>query len=342
MLILQVAVLAVFLQLGASAQPAATQYRIAFYNVENLFDLEDDPNTFDEDFTPAGKNKWTADRYQSKLSNIAKIMDSLDMPDIIGLCEVENRKVLEALAKTGNMASGGYDIAHFDSPDGRGIDVALLYKRDRMKLVKAAYIRIPFPDDIRKDYTSRDILRVEGRLASGETLHLFVNHWPSRSGGVWDSQPRRLQVARYLKTEVEAILQKDASANIVIMGDFNDEPLDYSVSRVLGALPMTAQVLPGLLYNAMSEADKAKEGTYVYEYKWNMLDQFIVSSGLRGNQGLRMQSAKIFRPDWIMYQAKSGPVPNRTYGGTRYYGGYSDHLPIYLDLERPVEITPGG
>ena len=315
---------------------AQKSVRIAFYNVENLFDLEDDPNTLDEDFTPTGKQQWTAERYQKKLEQLAKVLDAMGDPAFIGLAEVENAKVMEALAEEGLLRESKYDIAHFDSPDLRGIDVGLLYQKKAFKVLEQSYIRITFPPDEKGEaYTSRDILYVKGKLKdSGDIIHFFVNHWPSRRGGEQASEPRRLLVAFKLKEKVDELFAADSLAQIVIMGDFNDEPNNKSVSEVLGAQPFGNPVAGRQLYNCFAAYQGKSLGSYNYRGNWNMLDQIIVSSAL-ASQGHtpHASSPAIFAPEWVMYKGdRFGLSPNRTYGGPNYYGGFSDHLPVFIDL----------
>lgn len=326
---------ALFCLFSFSALRAQQSIRAAFYNVENLFDLEDDPITLDEDFTPAGKQQWTEERYQKKLGQLARVLDAMGGPAFVGLAEVENRKVLEALAEEALLRESKYEVAHFDSPDLRGIDVGLLYHKKAFKVLEQDAIRISFPPENGEPYTSRDILYVKGKLkASGELLHIFVNHWPSRRGGVEASEPRRLLVAGALKARVDQIFAADSLANILIMGDFNDEPANKSVREVLGALPLGAQAEARALYNCFAEYQGKKLGSYNYRGNWNMLDQIIVSGALAGKkQKLRVNAPAIFSPEWLLYKdERFGPTPNRTYGGPNYYGGFSDHLPVFVDL----------
>ena len=289
---------------------AQESYKIAFYNVENLFDTEDDPTTLDNDFTPEGKQKWTTERYQAKLTKIAQVMDSLEKPHFIGLSEVENQTVLEDLIKTEALKTEDYGIIHKNSPDMRGIDVALLYKKQNFQVLKTEFIRVTFPDFIEKDYTSRDILYAKGKLSNGEILHVFVNHWPSRRGGLKQSEPKRLFVAQHAKKAVDEILYKDPKALIVLMGDFNDEPDNTSLTSVLGALPDESAALDGLLYNCFYSQDQEKKGSYNYRGNWNMLDQIIVSGYLRNPAApLMAKNPTIHQYKWLMYEGKKRPYP---------------------------------
>lgn len=328
------------LPFGKGKAAAGKQYVLAFYNVENLFDIYNDPATQDDDFTPGGRLQWTKERYQTKLKNISTIISRIESyaPDILGLCEIENKQVLEDLVNTDYLRFKDYGIAHYDSPDERGIDVALLYKRYAFKpLVTKAY-----PVNIAGDKT-RDILLVSGILGGKDTLHVLVCHFPSRSGGLEASAPKRMEAARTVRLIIEAIRAGDPDANIVVMGDFNDEPTDASIWDGLKARPHSFDLASDELYNAMGVLDYLQEGSYCYRGNWQMLDQIILSPPLV-NPGNRLHykigSARIFNPDYM--REKTGEYqgyPLRTYAGDKYLGGYSDHFPVYIILEQ-VQTTP--
>ena len=326
------------LYLGSCGTPKSTgtalpaPLRVAFYNVENLFDTEDDPQTLDEEFTPQGKKKYTAARYAEKLDRLAEVIQRLDYPAVIGLSEVENRAVLEALTNTDRLKKYKYRIAHFDGPDVRGIDVALLYRADRFELTGAAPLPINFPASIVEDYTTRDVLIVEGKLA-GERVHVLVNHWPSRRGGEAASAPKREYVAAQVRRAVDSVATQSPGAQFVIMGDFNDEPDNRSLMSVLGAQLTREGKMDNVLFNTLAEQDKRGEGTYNYRGNWNTLDQIILSGNFLDEEGLQYLRSVIFREPFLLFEhPKNGPVPNRSYGGPNYYGGYSDHLPVYVEL----------
>jgi len=336
--------LALLLLLGACSSPLKNKlkefktqgnYRMAFYNVENLFDLVNAPDKADDEFTPEGKKEWTAERYQKKLNDLAKVIETMGYPAIIGLCEVENELVLKDLTQRTSLKNYGYKIVHYESPDFRGIDVALIYMESLFEVQKSKVISINFPKEIVEDYTTRDILQVSGTFRGKETLHIFVNHWPSRRGGLTESEPKRVYVSTQLRKATNQIFENDPKANIIITGDFNDEPDNNSVRYTLNALPTTEPLSSQQLYNCSYTQDQTGAGSYNYRGNWNMLDQFIVSTTLLdGSCKLQAQEAQTFQQDWMMYQdKKNGATPNKTYGGPNYYGGYSDHLPVYLDLK---------
>jgi predicted extracellular nuclease len=310
-------------------------WSLAFYNVENLFDTKNDSKTDDEDFTPAGANKWTPERMGKKITNLAKVIRAMDegagIPLIIGLCEVENDEVTIALAQA--IRPDTYGIVHKESPDHRGIDVALLYDESQFKVISKDFLSIDFSE---KGYTSREILYAQLRCsASKEDLHVFVNHWPSRRGGEDETEQRRMDAANTLKKKVDEVRSKEPTAQIIIMGDFNDYPDNRSLTTSLGAVAKDGKEDQELV-NLAYALDKANKGTYTYKGDWGMLDQIIVSDNLLKKKGIytKAESLQIFRKDFMMYYDKNvkDSFPNRTYGRDKYYGGYSDHLPLRLTL----------
>ncbi len=302
-------------------------HRIAFYNVENLFDLVDDPTPGDDEFTPAGKKKWDLERYQAKLNNLSKVVRAMQFPELFGVCEVENATVLKDLAANKVLAGHNYEVVHFESPDYRGIDVALLYKKASFEVIASNQIPIHFPKAIVEDYTTRDILHVRGVFLQKDTFDIFVNHWPSRRGGLKESEPKRLFVAEQLSMTMQAIQRKYPNRSFVVMGDFNDESNNNSLLTL-----SKNEYLD--LHNCSASLDEKGMGTYNYRGSWNMLDQILVSQKLtQAGSKIQVGEQVIFRQEWLMYNdPKHGPKPNRTYGGPNYYGGYSDHLPVYVEL----------
>lgn len=313
------------------------EYTLAFYNVENLFDTINHPEKWDDDFTPEGKLKFTSQRYEDKLKNLSKVLSSVDtlsLPTIIGLCEIENRLVIEDLCKEDALSGANYQIAHTESPDKRGIDCALIYKSDDFKYLKHEAIGIQFPWE--PEYKTRDILHVEGILGKKDTVHIFVNHWPSRRGGQEKSEKNRVFVAEQLRESVDKIQERNPLAKIIIMGDFNDEPNNISVTKSLMANNAKTKENPGELHNLMYDLFEAGQGSYNYRGDWNMLDHLIVSKSLIDNEkGLSTSfgSGNLFKEEWICYKNKKGVLtPSRTYGGPNYYGGYSDHFPVFFKI----------
>jgi predicted extracellular nuclease len=303
----------------------AQSHVIAFYNVENLFDTIDHPLVIDEEFLPDGANKWSNVRYQQKLQNISKIIARMN-PDIIGLCEIENRTVLEDLVKHPNLAGKRYQIAHIDMDDARGVDVALLYRPSVFKpfLIK----KIAIKDPAEPAFKTRDILWVKG-LFNKDTLHVAVNHWPSRRGGKED---KRLIAATTLKHAVDSVLKKNPAANIVMMGDFNDDPANRSIKKILLAKNASGQEV---LFNAAEPTFKKGYGTLGFNGAWNLFDQMIISHGLSTSKVKYVpQSFTIFKqPDMQEPAGKYRGFPRRTFVSGRYDPeGYSDHFPVFIVL----------
>ena len=304
------------------------QATVVFYNVENLFDTLDDPHVNDNEFLPASEKEWTTTRYQKKLDDIGEVLvgiNSSDLPEIIGLCEVENRTVLEDLLKTKSMSQGQYKIIHQDSPDARGIDVALLYRTNYFEEISHEIISV-------REIRTRDILHVFGQLGS-DKIHFFVNHWPSRVGGLEETEPKRIAVARLLKSKIDELLEEDPASKIIVMGDMNDEPTNHSLSSILGA---KEEASGSQLINLMIPLDEQEFGSYNYQGEWNMLDNLIVSKALlNGTSFTTEPTGHIYQDEWMEYKNNKGEIsPNRTYGGSNYYGGVSDHFPVYMELTR--------
>lgn len=315
--------------LGEKRTQPTPSFKVMFYNVENLFDIYDDPKTSDDDYTVLGKLNWTQERYEDKLAKIAQVIDALpgELPAFVGLAEIENRKVLEDLVQQNKLKLANYVIVHQDSPDERGIDVAALIDTTRLQLLDYRYTRINLPETDRPN--TRELLYVKCGSAD-ELLHFYVNHWPSRGGGQQETEVKRVAVANVLHSQIKKMLQTDKDARIIVMGDFNDHPTDKSIATVLDA----GIKKDNMLYNYMYETHTSGKGSYWYRGEWGALDQFITSPGVKnGKRGYVAEQASIYSESTIMFRDNSGQDrPNRTYAGERYTGGYSDHLPIYMEL----------
>lgn len=325
------------------AQQARAVYRMMFWNTENFFDTRNDSLVNDEEFQPGGERYWTPKRYRIKLQHTFKVIAAVggwEPPALIGLCEVENRKVLNDLYYGTPLCKFPYGIVHKESPDKRGIDVALLYRKDRLRLVSARWFRVLFeesPGETTRDLLYAKLVPVNDSLI-GDTLHVFINHWPSRSGGQSESDHKRLTVARLLRSKTDSLMHCSPQAKVVITGDFNDEPSDYSVSVGLGACPVQKKSDTCRLVNLSSAfMDDARTGTHKFDGNWSVLDQFIVSGPLlKAENGFACAQADvhIFSAPFILVNDENGlgKRPFRTYDGYRYAGGFSDHLPVFLDL----------
>lgn len=332
-------ILVIFVFTSSCAPWKKAAYRnmtVVFYNVENLFDLENDPHKNDNEFTPESKKQWDKTKYNKKLADISRVISGInegDLPEIVGLCEVENEQVVSDLVRTGLLAKGNYKVVHRESPDFRGIDCALIYRPDEFKVTSYFAVPVQFNDD--PNYVTRDILYVKGRTRNREEFHIFVNHWPSRVGGVAQTEPKRLKVAAILKSKVDSVMAANPNSHIIVMGDLNDDPDNKSLLEVLNAQPPST---PGAqLINLMFPEFLEGKGSYNYRSNWNMLDNLIVSPGLLDSNGFKVVRGKgyIYRESWMEYRNSDGKIsPNRTYGGPNYYGGVSDHFPVYFRLYR--------
>ena len=317
---------------------------VAFYNLENVFDTKNDTLIFDDDRTPEGKDKWTEERYLNKIENMSKVIseigstDNKTAPDIVGVCEVENLGVLEDLVHHKNLAKFNYGIVHFDSPDERGIDVALLYKKSAFVPVNFNSHRLLlFNLEGKRDYT-RDQLIVEG-LLDNEKVYFIVNHWPSRSGGEARSRPFRLEAAKLNKRIIDSVQRQNINAKIISMGDFNDDPLDPSFKKILQVKKNSKNLDSLSLYGPMEKLYKKGRGSLAYRDKWNLFDQLYMTSSLIDNkkEGYSYWKVGIFTPEYLMDpKGKYKGYPLRTYAGGSYIGGYSDHFPVYLHLIKKV------
>ncbi len=325
---------------------ASAPFRVMCYNVENLFDCENDSLTNDDDFTPQGAYYWTPSKFRQKTAKIAKVIvaaGQFSPPAIIGLCEIENDNVLDQLTKKSPLKKLGYQYVHFDSPDKRGVDVAMLYLPKYFKALNAKAIPVKFSKH--PHATTRDILYVSGVALPSDTLHLFVCHFPSRLGGALESEERRLEAASILRQAVDSLFQQYPAPNILIMGDFNDYPKDKSMEKVLGAIKPTTPVFQHQLYNlSYLLHEKNDIGTHKHGAEWGVLDQFIVSGSLLITNApfyTQPSNSTIFMDSFLLQEDAKyfGVKPFRTFLGMRYLGGFSDHLPILIDFYKNTNTT---
>lgn len=312
---------------------------IGFYNVENLFDIVDDPDTIDEAFTPNSPKKWTKERYHNKLHKLAKAIIALgninteQPPVLLGLAEIENRQVLDDLLQKTALQDFQYEAVHFDSPDERGIDVALLYRKPFFMVIHQEAHNVYLEDEKGIQDTTRDILHVSG-LLEGESLDLIVTHWPSKRNHDINA-PKRLKVATKVRSIVNNYFDQNPGGNIIVMGDFNDNPDGKSLQR-LKIEENPSKLESKELYNPMIALDKQGKGSLAHKSKWSLFDQILVSKALvKGKRRIQFKKAAIF--DAHMLQEWEGNYkgePFRTYVGKKYLGGYSDHFPVYIIIEK--------
>ncbi|MCS6904991.1 MAG: endonuclease/exonuclease/phosphatase family protein [Bacteroidia bacterium] len=305
---------------------AQNTFRVGFYNVENLFDTQNDPSTDDDEYTPASKKEWNSSRLAQKVDSLAKVILQLEV-DLLGLCEVENASVLQLLIKHPLLRNKAYNFVHYDSRYHRGVDVALLYSTLSFEVVRSRAYPLYF--DFDTSASTRDILYVCGLIHKNkrDTLHLIVNHWPSRR----NEETYRLVAAKKVKSIIK---EQKLSRSIILIGDFNDEPSDRSIYHILEAKGKLEEIPSSGFYNPFYELKKQGLGTHSFRGEWHLLDQVILSPDFLTNaRGWRYQvaSASIFSPSWLRNQYGE---PFRTYIGDRYAGGFSDHFPVFITLER--------
>lgn len=309
-------------------------FSFMFYNTENFYDTADDPATLDDEYTPHGNLKWTEERFSDKVEKFTNVVNDIvkpETPDVIGLAEIENKTVIMGILDS--FHSRGirhYSFVHYDSPDERGADVALIYNTQSFIVLesKPILVRLPGIED-----RTRDILYVKGKTTTNVLLHIFIVHFPSRREGRERSERRRYFVASELRNAVYKILSDNPEENILIMGDFNDTPDDNSVDEVLGAQKSFENISNLKLYNLLYPRHKRGIGS-TYHKGWLLFDQLIVSGHLllSDRMDCRAEYADIFNPPYLIhFNGKGHASTNRTYHG-KYAGGYSDHLPIYLRM----------
>jgi predicted extracellular nuclease len=313
------------------------EFTVVFYNVENLFDTKDHPDFSDEEFTPEGSKKWDTERYEKKLTDITRVMLSLpvsQMPAIIGFAEVENEDVLNDLVMQRGLSRYNYEVVLIEGDDPRGIDCGMIYRPD---LFTYQAHRMLYVEDLSgKDYPLRGILHVTGKGPDGRPLHVYINHWKSRSGGVRETEHLRVYSGIALRKELDRLLSTESGPRVIIMGDLNDEPTNKSVLDVLKAGNKRKNILINDMYNLFYDSHNLDiDGSYNYRGEWQMYDQIILSYSLMNQpSGLSTSydGGKILKEEWMLYSdERSGlKVPNRTYGGDNYFGGTSDHLPVYV------------
>lgn len=308
-------------------------YTIAFYNLENLFDIKNNPNTLDDDFTPKGKKNWNYKRYKRKIKKLGSVISQLGVekseysPAIIGVVEVENQQVLEDLVQTNTLKDQHYGIVHYDSPDERGIDVALLYKKELFELLSSE--TFPLYLDAKngeRDYT-RDILLVKGKL-NGELMHFIVNHWPSRRTGNGETEDKRIKAAQLVTHIVDKVNSENENAKIVVMGDFNDDPTSKSVKSYL---------VNNTFYNPMERLINIGNGTLNYKGTWHLFDQIIFSKNFMNvdPESHTFKYGEVFDKRFLKeWKGKFKGNPFRTYAGKWYLGGFSDHFPVYVYVQK--------
>ena len=347
---LQVILASIFIILCISVEAQEKRkfkvHTIAFYNVENLFDTINDPNKFDEASPIMEMNFNRQEVYKKKVKNMARVISEIgadvsnNAPAIIGLAEVENRQVIEDLANDPALLSKDYGIAHFDSPDARGIDVALMYQKELFSPSSISNHELKIYDDItRKRVYTRDQLLVSGYL-DGELIHVIVNHWPSRSGGEARSRPKRMAAARLNKRIIDSLHAVDPYAKIFNMGDLNDDPTNASLKKVLNAKKDKEDVKLKGIYNPMETFFKKGLGSNAYRDAWSLFDQILITKPLleKDYSSFRFYKAGIFNKQYLTNKkGRYKGYPFRSFADGGFTDGYSDHFPVYVHVIKEVQ-----
>ncbi len=314
-------------------------YALAFYNLENLFDTINVNSNFDLEYSPKGAKQWDSKKYNSKLNNMAFVLSQLARevcplgPAVIGVSEIENRSVLEDLVKRDALANLNLQIVHYDSPDRRGIDVALLYNPLLFSVISSK----TFPLIVSKypDFKSRDVLLVSGSMG-GEKIHILVNHWPSRG----NAEHFRIASAELNRQIHDSIKVAEPDAKIIIMGDLNDDPANKSIKNVLGAKGKRKDVKKNELFNPMADLHSKGIGSLGYQGSWNLFDQIVISDNLLGDDRstFKFWKAEIFNRDFLIQkEGQYKGYPLRTHSSNSFLNGYSDHFPVLIYLVKYFE-----
>ncbi len=311
-------------------------YTVAFYNTEKLYDTTNDPKIDDDGFTPDGIMRWDQDRYKTKIRNIAKVIENIggkNGADLVGLCEVENRKVLDDLVGSSPLRKRRYSIIHYDSPDPEGLDVALLYNPRVFKPTSHTNLPVKFSE---KGFASRDILQVKGTLA-GQPVTVYVNHWPEDRGSATLGNTRRREAATTLRGHIATQQKADKNAKIIVLGDFTDEPKSVNMEKVLRATGRPNPAYQDELFNTFYLWYVQGRGSYHTRNDNKMRDQILLSkSFLTPGANLRYVhgSAQIHDPEFAKYTfGRYKDTPRQTWSGTLYLSGYSDHFPVFIQLQ---------
>lgn len=323
----------VFSVIATAQEKKYELYSTAFYNLENLFDTIHDRGKNDFEYLPDGKNKWNSVKYEAKLKNMAEVLSQLSTnllpmgPAVIGVSEIENRRVLEDLLKQPALSSRGYEIIHYEGPDRRGVDCAFFYNPNLFKLDAS---KLSPYTTLTNDttYKTRGFLIASGTISS-EKIHFIVNHWPSRAA----ASPARERAGEQVRILKDSLLQAFPESKVVIMGDMNDDPMDKSMAVSLGAKRKQADVGESDLYNPWWDTLKKGTGTLMYDGRWNLFDQIVFTGNLLGNDrsALKYYRHEIFAKDYMMQtEGRYKGSPKRTHAGGVWLNGYSDHLPVIV------------
>jgi predicted extracellular nuclease len=339
------------LSLAAVAQKK--DYRsaiIGFYNLENFYDTIDNTLTNDEEFLPKGMRNYNTAIYRDKVDKLATVISQMgadinpDGPALLGVAEIENDTVLNDLVHHKLIEKRNYRVVHYDSKDIRGVDVGLLYNPKYFKVEASDKLFVQLPGGTKDAYYTRDILWVKGKL-DGETIHIYVNHWPSRSGGEQRSAPARNAAAQVCRNHIDSIAKTEPNAKVIVMGDLNDDPINESIAVIINAKGREKDVQKGGMFNPWTELYKKGIGTLAYQDAWGLFDQILISQPFLAKEqnGFFFYKQFIFNREYLVENnGRYKGYPMRTWDGNSYRGGYSDHFPTYLVLVKSTAPAKKG
>lgn len=326
-----------------------TQYKVVpmgFYNLENLYDTIDQPDVDDAEFTPDGNHHYTGTIFKDKIEHLVEVLSQIGTdlsPDglaFFGCAEIENTSVLETLASHPKLLSRNYQIVHYDGPDLRGVDCGFMYNPKYFRVTDSRSIRVDLSQVISDWRPTRDILYVKGLLNGTDTIHIFVNHWPSRRGSSEATAPLREFAAGICRKQIDSLMAIDPNTKVILMGDLNDNPTDPSMVKVLSCSEKRETTQPGGLYNPWVEFYKKGIGTLGFNDTWSLFDQIVFSYGWLNKEqsGYFLKSAHIFNRDFMVQKTgKYKGYPKRTWDWNLYNAGYSDHFPTYVYLLKKIQ-----
>lgn len=330
------------------SQAQKQQYKVAivgFYNLENFYDTVDNPAINDDEFTPKGDKNYNSEIYWNKVQHLATVISQMgtditpDGPALLGTAEIENDTVLNDLVHSPLLKDRNYKFVHYDSRDARGVDVALIYNPKYFTVEDSRKLFVQLPAGSKESFFTRDVLWVKGKL-DGETVHVFVNHWPSRLGGEARTAPARAAAAMVDKKFMDSVLKQDPNAKVIIMGDLNDDPISPSLTKVLNAKAYPEDVKPGGLYNPWIVMYRNGIGTLAYQDAWGLFDQIIISYPWLNKEqnGFFYSKQFIFNKEFMIENiGRYKGYPMRTWDGNTYRGGYSDHFPTYIVMLKKLQ-----
>lgn len=346
-----IVIILLFTTLTALSQK--NNYKVAlvgFYNLENLYDTVNNPVVDDEEFLPSSERHYNTSVYLDKIDRMSDVISQMGTditPDglaLLGVAEIENDTVLTDLAKSAKLRSRKWKFIHYDSPDRRGVDVALFYHPKYFTVLYSKPLFVQLPGGSKDSYFTRDILYVKGIL-DGDTVHVFVNHWPSRSGGEERSIPARAAAAATAKKCIDSLNAVNPLSKVILMGDLNDDPVSPSLTKVLGAKGKTSDVKMNEMYNPWTEMYKAGLGTSPYQDAWGLFDQVLVSGAWlnKEQEGYHYYKQVLFNREFMVQKTgRYKGYTKRTWDGMTYNYGYSDHFPVYLMLLKKISSTTGS